>query len=82
MNAWMKLDKLDQLDVGNLSKKKCLSTHFQILKIDPFTQSVSEIRIYLLRKIGFFQTSINFFSIMIIPLKALKPQYSENKFNL
>ena len=32
MNAWMKLDKLDQLDVGNLSKKKCLSKDFQILK--------------------------------------------------
>ena len=28
----MKLDKLDQLDVGNLSKKKCLSKDFQILK--------------------------------------------------
>ena len=32
MNAWIKLDKLDQLDVENLSKKKCLSTDFQILK--------------------------------------------------
>ena len=32
MNAWMKLDKLDQLDVGYLSKNKCLSKDFQILK--------------------------------------------------
>ena len=32
MNAWIKLDKLDQLDVGNLSKKEYLSKDFQILK--------------------------------------------------
>ena len=82
MNAWMKLDKLDQLDVGNLSKKKCLSTHFQILKnrsicLDGFWDShlsFAENRI--------FSTSINFFSIMVIPLTALKPQYSGNKLNL
>ena len=60
MNAWMKLDKLDQLDVGNLSKRKCLSKDFQIQPWPTWDSNLS------FAENQIFSRSINSFLIMVI----------------
>ena len=75
MHGWNWINLISWM-LGTYQKRNVFQRTSKSWKIDPFTWTVFEIRIYLLRKTGFFSTSINFFSIMVIPL-ALKSQYSE-----
>ena len=69
MNAWMKLDKLDQLDVGNLSKNKYLSKDFQILKNRSiYLGGFLRFAFIFCGKQAFSRLQSFFFSIMVITL--------------
>ena len=59
MHGWNWINLISWM-LGTYQKRNVFQRTSKSWKIDPFTWTVFEIRIYLLQKTGFFSTSINF----------------------